>query len=227
MNSRTGLGRFLVYRYYIICYHEKLIWGVILSNLLALFNQFEPKLKKYSFILTRSLEDSEDLLSEVKIKIFEKYDSTVIDHFYSWSKTVMRNTHYDEIRKKYVKDSRGESIRVNEQDINDFYEYDKEGRKTELNSQKRAQSEEDLKKISNIVSRDDNYYKDRYQTTMKLIFDLPSNQREALMLHAEGYSYGEIAENLNIAKGTVMSTLCRAREKLTELLINDKDQNND
>jgi RNA polymerase sigma factor (sigma-70 family) len=62
---------------------------------------------------------------------------------------------------------------------------------------------------------------------MKLIFDLPSNQREALMLHAEGYSYGEIAEKLNIAKGTVMSTLCRAREKLTELLINDKDQNND
>lgn len=216
-----------MYRYYIICYHENLIWGVILSNLVALFNQFEPKLKKYSFILTRSLEDSEDLLSEVKIKIFEKYDSTVIDHFYSWSKTVMRNTHYDEIRKKYIKDSDGESIRVYEQDINDFYEYDKEGRKTELNSQKKAQSEEDLKKISNIVSRDDNYYKDRYQTTMKLIFDLPSNQREALMLHAEGYSYEEIAEKLNIAKGTVMSTLCRAREKLTELLINDKDQNND
>ena len=58
---------------------------------------------------------------------------------------------------------------------------------------------------------------------MTLILQLPVNQREALMLHAEGYGYEEIAQKLNIAKGTVMSSLCRAREKLTELLMKSED----
>ena len=93
----------------------------------------------------------------------------------------------------------------------------------QISAQKRAQSEEDLKKISTIVSRDDTYYKERYESTMTLILQLPVNQREALMLHAEGYDYEEIAQKLNIAKGTVMSSLCRAREKLTELLMKSED----
>ena len=38
------------------------------------------------------------------------------------------------------------------------------------------------------------------------------------MLHVDGDSYNQIAEKLEMAKGTVMSTLCRAREKLTKLL---------
>ena len=38
------------------------------------------------------------------------------------------------------------------------------------------------------------------------------------MLHVDGDSYNQIAEKLKMAKGTVMSTLCRAREKLTKLL---------
>ena len=194
-----------------------------MNSLLELFKQFESKLKKYAYVLTRTIEDAEDLLSEVKIKIFEKYDASTVTHFYSWAKTIMRNTHFDHIRKKYVKDSDGESIRVNEQNIDDYYEYDQEGKKLDLSSQKKAQSEEDLKKISSLVGRDDTYYKERYETTMKLILQLPVNQREALMLHAEGYDYEEIAQRLNIAKGTVMSSLCRAREKLTKLLVKSEE----
>ena len=64
---------------------------------------------------------------------------------------------------------------------------------------------------------------DRYQITMNLILELPLIQREVLMLHVDGYSYNQIAEKLNIAKGTVMSSLCRAREKLTELLMKSED----
>jgi RNA polymerase sigma-70 factor, ECF subfamily len=193
------------------------------NSLIELFKQFESKLKKYAYVLTRTIEDAEDLLSEVKIKIFEKYDASTVTHFYSWAKTIMRNTHFDHIRKKYVKDSDGESIRVNEQNIDDYYEYDQEGKKLDVSSQKKAQSEEDLKKISSLVGRDDTYYKERYETTMKLILQLPVNQREALMLHAEGYDYDEIAQRLNIAKGTVMSSLCRAREKLTKLLVKSEE----
>ena len=53
---------------------------------------------------------------------------------------------------------------------------------------------------------------------MNLILELPLIQREVLMLHVDGDSYNQIAEKLEMAKGTVMSTLCRAREKLTKLL---------
>lgn len=190
-----------------------------MDGLATLYRQFEAKLKKYAFILTRTLEDAEDLLSEVKIKIFEKYDSSVITHFYAWARTIMSNTHKDNIRKKYTSDGLGGTIRIEESNIDDFYEYDNDGKKREVSSQKRAQSDEDLKKISSLVSREDNYYKDKYRNTMTFILELPTNQREALLLHAEGYSYEEIAQELNIAKGTVMSTLCRAREKLSEQLL--------
>ena len=212
-----------MYKHHKICYYFLIGQDIFVNNLIELFKQFEAKLKKYAYLLTRTIEDAEDLLSEVKIKIFEKYDSSSVTHFYSWAKTIMRNTHFDHIRKKYVKDPDGESVRVNEQNIDDYYEYDQEGRKLDLSSQKRAQSEEDLKKISSIVSRDDTYYKERYETTMTLILQLPVNQREALMLHAEGYDYEEIAQKLDIAKGTVMSSLCRAREKLTELLMKSEE----
>jgi RNA polymerase sigma-70 factor (ECF subfamily) len=44
---------------------------------------------------------------------------------------------------------------------------------------------------------------------------LPSEQRELLLLVAlEGMSYDEVSQTLNIPKGTVMSRLSRAREKL-------------
>ena len=48
---------------------------------------------------------------------------------------------------------------------------------------------------------------------------LPSEQRTVFTLRVfENYSYGDIARDLRISKGTVMSRLSRAREKLRALL---------
>ena len=54
---------------------------------------------------------------------------------------------------------------------------------------------------------------DRYQITMNLILELPLIQRESFDASVDGDSYNQIAEKLEMAKGTVMSTLCRARGK--------------
>ena len=48
---------------------------------------------------------------------------------------------------------------------------------------------------------------------------LPEGQRQVVTLVAmEGFSYGEVAEILDIPIGTVMSRLCRARNTLAERL---------
>jgi len=53
---------------------------------------------------------------------------------------------------------------------------------------------------------------------------LPDEQHLVLTLVAvQGLSYREVAESLDIPTGTVMSRLARARQRLTELLMNTAD----
>lgn len=51
------------------------------------------------------------------------------------------------------------------------------------------------------------------------VFALPEDQREVLMLVvADGLTYPEAAEIIGIPQGTVMSRLCRARQKLARAI---------
>jgi len=45
---------------------------------------------------------------------------------------------------------------------------------------------------------------------------LNERDREALLLKAEGFNYGEIAATLGLSKGAVGTTLARARRRLVE-----------
>lgn len=54
---------------------------------------------------------------------------------------------------------------------------------------------------------------------VRALEQLPREQREVILLVAlEGMTYGEAAETLGIAQGTVMSRLSRGRERLRRLL---------
>lgn len=56
----------------------------------------------------------------------------------------------------------------------------------------------------------------------RLIYQLPLEQREVLVLSGIGYRYKEIAEKLTIPTGTVMSRLKRGRDALYELMNSDE-----
>ena len=55
--------------------------------------------------------------------------------------------------------------------------------------------------------------------TAAALEELPDEQRRVILLVAlEGMTYGEVAETLGIAQGTVMSRLSRGRERLRRLM---------
>jgi RNA polymerase sigma-70 factor (ECF subfamily) len=58
------------------------------------------------------------------------------------------------------------------------------------------------------------------QDLQRALAQLPAEQREVLLLVTlEDMKYEEVADTLGIPVGTVMSRLCRAREKLRALLL--------
>lgn len=77
-----------------------------------------------------------------------------------------------------------------------------------------------------IDERDENYASPAAQHSrmaglelMAAMERLPEEQRQAILLVAlEGMSYGEVAETVGVAQGTVMSRLSRGRERLRQLM---------
>jgi RNA polymerase sigma-70 factor (ECF subfamily) len=60
---------------------------------------------------------------------------------------------------------------------------------------------------------------DRHKTLQKALFELPKDQRVALVLyHLEGFRYEEIATRLKVSLGKVKTDISRAREALRKRL---------
>ncbi len=78
---------------------------------------------------------------------------------------------------------------------------------------------ETMQEWEEVQSSDRSENQDLLRHTLKALEQLPEEQRVVMLLVViEGHSYREVAEQLRIPQGTVMSRLARARLRLQELL---------
>ena len=147
-----------------------------------------PRLRRFSFALTSSAADADDLLQATIEKALSKFSQfkagTDLD---KWLFRMCKNVWIDEWRARQV---RGPSV-----DPQDF--------KSELLVDGEQQLLDKLS-FAELAGAMDNLQEDQ-----RVIIAL---------IAIEGYSYKEAADILNIPTGTVMSRLARARGALQELL---------
>jgi len=170
-------------------------------NIDQLLKENEKKLYSRAFILTRNEADAKDLLQIAMEKCFKAIDQ--LDHherFLPWAYTILRNSFIDLKRSQKGKDIKSLS------DLDNFEENSKGFSKNELN---------ELSDKS--TPYDNSVIQEKFRFTMQAILELKPIQRDILNLISTGASYDEIAKELDMKKGTVMSTLCRAREIISNM----------
>lgn len=81
--------------------------------------------------------------------------------------------------------------------------------------------------VTNETPETDRYRQEVINKVQRAIIKLPMEQRQIVTLvDLEGFSYSEVADIVNVPIGTVMSRLCRARNKLKIYLDEMDTQNN-
>jgi len=149
---------------------------------------FLPRLQRFAFSLTGSVEDAEDLLHATVEKALLKYDQFEQGtHLDRWMFRICKNLWMDEWRSRRVR-----GIKVDYED--DKYEPWIDGERST---------------IDKIRLREVNRAMDELQDEQRVVLTLVA---------VEGHSYKDVAELLEIPIGTVMSRLARARRKLAQQL---------
>jgi len=140
--------------------------------------------------LTKSTEDSNDLLQETFFKALKNKDKFQEGtNIKGWLYTIMKNTFINAYRKK-----KNQNTFVDETDNKYFLNY-REGEKT----------------VETDAVVDQEYI-------MKQINSVEKTYVETFMMYYNGYKYEEIAEILDIPLGTVKSRIFLARRKMMDKL---------
>lgn len=161
---------------------------------------FRDQLYKTALRMTRSVEETEDLLQETYLKAFHHYhrfeDGTNLK---AWLFRIMKNTYINWYRKRRL-----QPIHVEFDELQDGFE-------SSLPEADRAELESPEKQV--ISSEMDA----EVRTTL---LGLPHDYKMAvLMVDLQGMSYQEAADLLGVPVGTVMSRLYRGRKKLERVLL--------
>jgi len=151
--------------------------------------------------LTRSPVAAEDLVQDVMLKAWRSFhtfqDGTSIR---AWLHRILMNAFFD----RYRKQAREPEV-VDQQDVDDFYLYDK-AREGAALGEAGDPAVEVLDRIMDAEVRES-------------LESLPMPYRAAVVLaDVQGFTYKEIAEMLGIPVGTVMSRLFRGRHLLQRQL---------
>jgi len=157
-----------------------------------------PNLYSAALRLTRNPSDAEDLVQEAYLRAFRGFSGFEEGtNLRAWMYRILTNTFINTYRKK-----QREPVMVQEDDLEDWYLYDKLG---ETGVEPSAEAEV-LRRMPD-------------EDVQRALEDLPEGFRLAVLLaDVEGFAYKEIAEILDIPIGTVMSRLHRGRRALEKAL---------
>ena len=157
-----------------------------------------PNLYSAALRLTRNPSDAEDLVQEAYLRAFRGFSGFEEGtNLRAWMYRILTNTFINTYRKK-----QREPVTVQEDDLEDWYLYDKLG---ETGVEPSAEAEV-LRRMPD-------------EDVQRALEDLPEGFRLAVLLaDVEGFAYKEIAEILDIPIGTVMSRLHRGRRALEKAL---------
>lgn len=154
-------------------------------------SNYSKTLKPYAMNLTRSVEDTEDLIQDTMIKAlvnFDKFQEGT--NLKAWLYTIMKNIFINNYRKKskfnFVRDESENGYMINLSTQKTF------------NLVERYQLQEELTNVIDIVDK---------------------NLSTAFVMHYEGVKYEEISEKLNLPLGTVKSRIFLAKKKMQSLLV--------
>lgn len=159
---------------------------------------FRDQLFKTALRLTRSVEESEDLLQETYLKAYRHYHQfTEGTNLKAWLFRIMKNAFINSYRRT-----------KNRPAMLDFDELRDSGESFEENAPTMQSPEFDL------LGREmDHEVRDA-------LMSLPHHYRMAvLMVDLQGLSYQEVADALAVPIGTIMSRLYRGRKKIEKALL--------
>lgn len=170
-----------------------------------LVQKYQQRALNVAYGLTRSRDDSEDLVQEAFLKAFKSIHSFKSQSsFYTWFYRILVNLAVDRTRKK-----------------SNRYEF-AEGDQAALDASAQKQSGgAGIEGLSGAVYDPARAFEiSEIRTRIFKAFDsLTEGHRSIILLREiDGLSYEEISEVLNCSKGTVMSRLHYARKKLQEAL---------
>ncbi len=157
-----------------------------------------PNLYSAALRLTRNPSDAEDLVQEAYLRAYRGFSGFEEGtNLRAWMYRILTNTFINAYRKK-----QREPVTVQEDDVEDWYLYDKLG---ETGVEPSAEAEV-LRRMPD-------------EDVQRALEALPEGFRLAVLLaDVEGFAYKEIAEILDIPIGTVMSRLHRGRRALEKAL---------
>ena len=157
-----------------------------------------PSLYSAALRMTRNPADAEDLVQETYLRAFRGFGGFEEGtNLRAWMYRILANTFINAYRKR-----QREPVTVPDEDVEDWYLYDKLG---EAGIEASAESAV-LERLPD-------------EDVQRALEALPDGFRLAVLLaDVEGFSYKEIAQIMGIPIGTVMSRLHRGRKALEKAL---------